>query len=125
MYKIVYGLFVMMEGYGVQLNRFDVVIYFLFLIGYICKKDDYKMWFFFDNFSFVGCILGKKLVIERRIVYVVCFNGRNYDRIIVEKNCLCIREDYEWQGFFFLIIYFIVVIWVCKYLYDNEWLYIN
>lgn len=101
MYKIVYGLFVMMEGYGVQLNRFDVVTYFLFLIGYICKKDDYKMWFFFDNFSFVGCILGKKLVIERRIVYVVCFNGRNYDRIIVEKNCLCIREDYEWQVLFF------------------------
>lgn len=96
MYKIVHGLLVMMEGHGVQLNRFDAVTYFLPLTGYTCKKDDYKMWSFPDNPPFAGCILGKKLVIERRIAHAACFNGRNYDRTIVEKNCSCTREDYEW-----------------------------
>lgn len=62
---------------------------------YTCKKDDYKMWSFPDNPPFAGCILGKKLVIERRIAHAACFNGRNYDRTIVEKNCSCTREDYE------------------------------
>lgn len=55
------------------------------------------MWSFPDNPPFAGCILGKKLVIERRIAHAACFNGRNYDRTIVEKNCSCTREDYEWQ----------------------------
>ncbi|XP_062570173.1 LOW QUALITY PROTEIN: sortilin-related receptor-like [Saccostrea cucullata] len=62
---------------------------------YTCKKDDYKMWSFTDNPPFAGCILGKKLVIERRIAHAYCYNGRDYDRTIVEKNCSCSREDYE------------------------------
>lgn len=96
LFKTVNGLRIMIEGYGVLLNRLEFNNTFLALTGYTCKKDDYKMWSFPDNPPFAGCILGKKLVIERRIAHAACFNGRNYDRTIVEKNCSCTREDYEW-----------------------------
>lgn len=60
-----------------------------------CKEDDYKMWSFPDQKPYFGCILGKKTVFERRIAHADCYNGRDYDREVVEKNCSCSREDYE------------------------------
>ena len=66
------------------------------ILEYKCTKDDYKMWSFPENPPFAGCILGKKMVYERRIAHVKCYNGEEYERERSEKNCLCRREDYEW-----------------------------
>lgn len=65
------------------------------IFPYQCNKDDYKMWSFPDQKPYFGCILGKKTVYERRLSHANCFNGRDYDREIVEKNCSCTREDFE------------------------------
>ena len=47
-------------------------------------------------FVIKGCLLGRKLVIERRIPHADCFNGRDYDREITLRNCSCTRQDFEW-----------------------------
>jgi len=54
------------------------------------------MWSFPDQKPYFGCILGKKTVYERRIAHADCYNGRDYDRTILEKNCTCDRTDFEW-----------------------------
>ena len=65
------------------------------IFPYTCNEDDYKMWSFPDQKPYFGCILGKKTVYERRIAHAECYNGRDYDRTIVEKNCTCDRTDFE------------------------------
>ncbi|KAJ8316151.1 hypothetical protein KUTeg_006165 [Tegillarca granosa] len=73
----------------IQLNLTDVFTYNQ------CKDDDYKPWSFPDQPPFAGCILGKKIVFQRRTAHSNCYNGRDYVRQVTEKNCTCTREDFE------------------------------
>ena len=63
--------------------------------GNTCTDDDYKQWSPTDN-PRVDCLLGRKMVFERRRAHSLCYNGRNYDREIAQLNCSCTVEDYEW-----------------------------
>ncbi|XP_038062779.1 sortilin-related receptor-like isoform X2 [Patiria miniata] len=64
-------------------------------LGQDCVQDDYKQWSPGDEFPDSPCLLGRKMVYERRIAHAVCYNGRNYDRPISVQNCSCDREDFE------------------------------
>ena len=67
-----------------------------FLAGPNCTKDDYKSWWPGEEFPGTHCLLGKKMVYERRIAHAVCYNGQNYDRPVSVQNCTCERENFEW-----------------------------
>ena len=67
----------------------------LFFSGLPCKSDDYKQWVPADELNGT-CLLGRKMVYERRIAHAHCFNGYDYDRPVAQENCPCEREDFEW-----------------------------
>ncbi|XP_033641107.1 sortilin-related receptor-like isoform X1 [Asterias rubens] len=64
-------------------------------LGPNCTKDDYKSWWPGEEFPGTHCLLGKKMVYERRIAHAVCYNGQNYDRPVSVQNCTCERENFE------------------------------
>ncbi|KAI0224251.1 Sortilin-related receptor, partial [Lamellibrachia satsuma] len=59
-----------------------------------CVADDYKDWSPADN-ARGDCLMGRKIVYQRRIGHVLCYNGRSYIRPVSTRNCLCKVEDYE------------------------------
>jgi hypothetical protein len=59
-----------------------------------CNQSDYKNWSPTDNEN-VDCLLGQKLVYERRRADAHCFNGRDYEREISTEICPCSIMDYE------------------------------
>lgn len=68
---------------------------YLFLGNIQCVADDYKDWSPADN-ARGDCLMGRKIVYQRRIGHVLCYNGRSYIRPVSTRNCLCKVEDYEW-----------------------------
>ncbi|XP_062521984.1 sortilin-related receptor-like isoform X2 [Corticium candelabrum] len=64
-------------------------------LGQNCTEKDYTFWHPSDERHDSDCLLGRDISFERRRRDRVCFNGENYDRAIVSKNCSCTREDYE------------------------------
>ena len=68
---------------------------FLAVLGTKCKEEDYKQWSPTDN-PRLDCLLGSKMVFERRRAHSLCFNGHDYEREISQVNCSCTIEDYEW-----------------------------
>ncbi|KAL3886575.1 hypothetical protein ACJMK2_026559 [Sinanodonta woodiana] len=61
---------------------------------YVCQDSDYKRWSLMDN-TLQGCLLGRKLIVERRIPRTNCYNGLLYSRETFLENCSCTREDFE------------------------------
>ncbi len=64
-------------------------------LGPDCTEDDYKTWWPGEEFPGTHCLLGSKMVFERRIAHAVCYNGQNYDRPVSVQSCTCEREDFE------------------------------
>ncbi|XP_022107466.1 sortilin-related receptor-like [Acanthaster planci] len=64
-------------------------------LGADCTDSDYKQWSPGDEYPDSHCLLGRKMIFERRIAHAVCYNGRDYDRPISVQNCTCDREDFE------------------------------
>ena len=62
-----------------------------------CTEDDYKRWSPNDNShgKHRNCLLGRKLIYERRMVNTNCYNGREFDRLITVENCLCDKSDFQ------------------------------
>ncbi|KAL4229272.1 Sortilin-related receptor [Mactra antiquata] len=65
------------------------------VFGYVCTDSDYKEWSLPDTQPFNGCLLGRKLYIERRVPHTNCYNGKGYTRELTVRNCSCTREDFE------------------------------
>ncbi|XP_076438284.1 sortilin-related receptor-like [Babylonia areolata] len=65
------------------------------LLGVQCRAEDYKDWSLPDVFHNSGCLLGKKLVYQRRIAHTQCYNGHSFVRVRQLRNCSCRRDDYE------------------------------
>ncbi|XP_014768390.1 sortilin-related receptor isoform X1 [Octopus bimaculoides] len=65
----------------------------------VCSKEDYKLWSLSDTLKETegirGCLLGRKDIIEKRVPHAKCYNGEEYIRPIITKNCTCTREDFE------------------------------
>lgn len=71
------------------------------VISYIsdveCQASDYKDWTPLHHlYGSQNCLLGQRLVYERRRAHAFCYNGRNYDRKVSATNCSCTVDDYEW-----------------------------
>ena len=69
------------------------------VLGSQCTSSDYKQWIPSDKLNGAPgtkCVLGKKMIYERRKAKSRCYNGRNYDRPISVQNCTCTRDDFEW-----------------------------
>ncbi|XP_013407942.1 sortilin-related receptor isoform X2 [Lingula anatina] len=62
-----------------------------------CRGDDYKEWTPSDPTEGHGrgCLLGRKVVYNRRRAHAKCLNGNDFDRPIRQENCLCLRADFE------------------------------
>ncbi|GAB1604830.1 sortilin-related receptor-like isoform X2 [Argonauta hians] len=69
------------------------------VFGSVCSKEDYKQWSLSDTLKetegIKGCLLGRKDIIEKRVPHAKCYNGEEYIRPIITKNCSCTREDFE------------------------------
>lgn len=53
------------------------------MLGFLCLKDkDYKLWILLDEWNGI-CLLGRKIIYERCIFYVYCYNGYDYDCLIL------------------------------------------
>ncbi|ESN90112.1 hypothetical protein HELRODRAFT_194679 [Helobdella robusta] len=59
-----------------------------------CVDSDYYSWNPTDDPN-IDCLLGKKMIYQRRKSLSLCYNGRNYDRAINVQNCPCKISDYE------------------------------
>ncbi len=64
-------------------------------LGARCNSDAYKNWTATENPK-VNCLLGQKVVYQRRRAQSLCYNGMDYDRPISVINCSCTVDDYEW-----------------------------
>ncbi|KAH3868410.1 hypothetical protein DPMN_031557, partial [Dreissena polymorpha] len=65
------------------------------VFSYPCSDNDYKDWSLPDNTALKGCLLGRKLVIRRRIPRTNCYNGEDFVHVTSTSNCACTREDFE------------------------------
>lgn len=62
-----------------------------------CSSGDYKMWSPGSGSSGGGptCLLGQTVQYQRRQSYSVCYNGEEYERLVVASPCPCGRDNYE------------------------------
>eukprot|EP00745_Piridium_sociabile_P035842 TRINITY_DN63212_c0_g1_i1.p1 TRINITY_DN63212_c0_g1~~TRINITY_DN63212_c0_g1_i1.p1 ORF type:complete len:630 (+),score=84.98 TRINITY_DN63212_c0_g1_i1:702-2591(+) len=59
-------------------------------------SSDYELWTPSDGRSSSNsCILGRQITYTRRKQTSECFNGKDFSRPLVKKNCPCSEEDYE------------------------------
>ncbi|WAR05449.1 SORL-like protein [Mya arenaria] len=65
------------------------------VFNYMCSSNDYKNWSLPDNTKLHGCLLGRKLQIQRRVPHSNCYNGEDYTHVTTLNNCSCTREDFE------------------------------
>jgi hypothetical protein len=63
--------------------------------GRTCNASDYVTWNPHDDESPLGCLLGRKLLYERRAPLARCVNGIDYDRPIAQEPCECFTDDFE------------------------------
>lgn len=63
--------------------------------GRACNASDYVTWSPKDDESPLGCLLGRKLLYERRAPLARCVNGIDYDRPIAAAPCECLTDDFE------------------------------
>ncbi|XP_060566218.1 sortilin-related receptor-like [Ruditapes philippinarum] len=54
-----------------------------------------NVWSLPNHTPFLGCLLGRKVMIERRVPHSNCYNGKDYNREMTVRNCSCTREDFE------------------------------
>ncbi|XP_052828745.1 VPS10 domain-containing receptor SorCS3 [Octopus bimaculoides] len=59
-----------------------------------CSSEDYESWNPAEEVS-KGCILGRKLIFERKKQFSKCNNGRDYERPINITVCQCTKQDFE------------------------------
>lgn len=64
------------------------------VLGAQCRYEDYKRWSPSDEQNGT-CLLGRKMIYERRIAHAHCYNGYDYDRPLRQENCPCDREDFQ------------------------------
>jgi len=58
-------------------------------------SSDYETWMPSDGRSNDKCLLGRQITYTRRKQTSECFNGEQFERPVVRKNCMCSEEDYE------------------------------
>lgn len=58
-------------------------------------SSDYETWSPSDGRSKDRCILGHQVTYTRRKQASECFNGEQFERPVLKKNCECTEEDYE------------------------------
>ena len=76
-------------------NRVAFFLFLLLFLGAPCRDEDYKSWVPSDEQNGT-CLLGRKMIYERRIAHAHCYNGYDYDRPLLQENCPCDREDFQW-----------------------------
>eukprot|EP00922_Rhytidocystis_sp_ex-Travisia-forbesii_P011736 GHVS01017475.1.p1 GENE.GHVS01017475.1~~GHVS01017475.1.p1 ORF type:complete len:935 (+),score=103.33 GHVS01017475.1:271-3075(+) len=59
-------------------------------------SSDYETWIPTDGRGGGSkCMLGREVTYTRRKQTSECFNGQDFTRPVVKKNCVCTKEDYE------------------------------
>lgn len=58
-------------------------------------SSDYETWSPSDGRSGERCLLGKQITYTRRKQTSECFNGEQFERPVMHKNCACTEEDFE------------------------------
>eukprot|EP00386_Alphamonas_edax_P014095 GDKI01043378.1.p1 GENE.GDKI01043378.1~~GDKI01043378.1.p1 ORF type:complete len:717 (+),score=231.79 GDKI01043378.1:264-2153(+) len=57
-------------------------------------SSDYETWTPSDGRASDKCMLGREMTYTRRKQTSECFNGQNFDRPVVKRNCPCSQQDY-------------------------------
>ncbi|CAH1785148.1 unnamed protein product [Owenia fusiformis] len=71
-----------------------VKVDFSSILSLKCTDNDYTTWTPYDEAGH-ECILGQKIIYERRKQRSVCYNGRDYVRPTNKSVCECVSEDFE------------------------------